>query len=240
MDELIESINTALGVENFNYKTFSKTDVYFIAGMYHLRTKYNKIALFSPNIIIYDYTIKNISFETIPLESFKRSNKTYMIVGLYLYSKTFQHANALIFSKTKSKIDCTRYDPQYSCCIYQDIHDEIDAVLRSKFKQLNVKYISPSDMTVIVCPQSYTVDFFGYCQTYTIIYIDNFLKNSGKNVLKIMNIFPSEQELNNRIKLIVTWILDRIKQDDRIFLLNYDILNFENKVGFVNMLKLAF
>jgi hypothetical protein len=240
MDDLIESINTALDVENFNYKTFSKTDVYFIAGMHHLRTKYNKIALFSRNIITYDYTIKNLIFENILLESFKRSNKAYMIVGLYLYSKTFQHANVLIFSKTKSKIDCTRYDPQYSCCIYQDIHDEIDNILRSKFKQLDVKYISPSDMSVIVCPQSYAVDFFGYCQTYTIIYIDNFLKNSGKNMLKIINIFPSEQELNNRIKLIVTWILDQIKQDDRIFLLNFDILNFENRVAFLNMLKLTF
>ncbi len=225
MEHLLTSLNESLDIEAFNYKTFSQSHVFMSVGMKHLQDKYINKA-----IVYITYAVCNGEFHFNLIEAiqlFSLSNKLYMVIPLNINFGPSGHANVLFFYKEKGKIYCERYDPEYSCCITAKYHRKVDLFLYKELTMLNIKYISPEMMSVIVCPQAYIVDNFGYCQTYTLIYIDNLLSMPKRNRLETMAMFPTKNQLNNYIKDIVMMILTfpRLTKKDKEYILNFDNLS---------------
>lgn len=224
MEKLILSLNQTLDLESFNYKTFSRTKSFMSAGMNYLKNKYINRAMVFTEYIDYkdDYNLRLAS------ELFISSRKIYMVLPLEIPSNSnMGHSNVLFFYKKQKAVYCERYDPQYSCCMNEEYHKEIDAVLSKNLSGLNIIYISPKMMTVIVCPQGYIKDNFGYCQTYNLIYIDNLLSMPRRNRLETMALFPTRKQLDEYIKEIVKMIisLPRLTKKDIEYILNFDNLS---------------
>lgn len=227
MEELITSLNETLDIEKFNYKTFSQLPIFMLAGLKYIHNRYNTNVLFIYSYIQYNFYQKfNNNLETY-LDMFSMVGKKYMVIPFSITKDRTGHSNLLFFYKKKGMVYCERYDPEYSCCIMEDYHDHVDMILYKEFTKFNVTYISPKNMSVVVCPQAYIKDNFGYCQTYTLIYLDNLLKNTGKNRLKVMSEFPTENDLNEFIKNVVKMILKlpNLTKYDKDAILNYDTIS---------------
>lgn len=230
MDALVKSLNTTLDIELFNFKQFSQTTLFMMAGMKYLQNKYkNKIHAHEiPVVITKDNQLSyNLDIHT---------DKMYTFVPLIIRGEIINHVNVLIFYANRNNVICERYDPQYSCCINEQFQRRIDTVLTSEFSKTNIIYVSPESMGIIVCPQSYIKDNFGYCQTYTLLYIDNFMKNTGKNRLEVISSFPSIQDLHDHIKTIVKFILQTtaLTEKHKNILINYDTMPGDMKDYIIN------
>ncbi len=224
MEEIITSLNETLDIERLNYKTFSQSVAFMAAGLKRLEVKYTKVMFFF-NYIEYYFGRRLYNELKRFIRIFSSAKQIFMVIPLMIKNDGYiGHANVLFFYKKRGIVYCERYDPQYSCCIDEEYHSSIDNGLRSILTMLNVKYISPKKMNLVVCPQAYIRDNFGYCQTYTLIYLDKLLSNISKNRLQTISDFPTENDLKNYIKDIVKMILKlpRLTKYDKDILLNYD------------------
>lgn len=224
MEEIITSLNETLDIEKLNYRTFSQSGIFMAAGLKRLQMKYTRV-LFIFHYIEFSFGKKLYDDLKTFIRVFSDAKQMYMVIPLTIPGdNNIGHANVLFFYKHKGIVYCERYDPQYSCCIQVVYHMLIDDDIREVLTKLNIKYISPKDMTLIVCPQAYIRDNFGYCQTYTLIYLDKLLSNLSRHRLQIISDFPTENDLKNYIKDIVKILLKLpiLTKYDRNILLNYD------------------
>lgn len=225
MEKLITSLNYAMDIEKMNYKKFSQTGAFMMAGLKYLHKRYRRNVRFVFNYLSYSFNNDLYNDLQASVDVFFFIPERYMVIPLSIQGPEVGHANVLFFFKEKDKVYCERYDPQYSCCIGETYHKKIDADLSRELSKLNVIYVSPEKMGVIVCPQAYIRDDFGYCQTYTIIYLDKLLSNPSENRLRTIADFPTENDLKRYIKHIVEMIikLPGFNNYDKNILLNYDI-----------------
>jgi hypothetical protein len=195
MDALLRSTG---GISFIPYKTFSYTYAYTLGGLHYLSSIFTNALFIFKKI---QYTIEGLLMMydvQSYINRFRRSRKRYMIVSLAIYYENGGgHAVILIFEKKPNEIICELYDPSYSCLVEDSVSNTINTLLRSQLRQYGVRYSTPSDLSVIVCPQACSRDIFGYCQTYSLLYVKKVLSSRpGTSRLSIMRNLPVSTELD--------------------------------------------
>lgn len=226
MESLVEEINLSLDIELFKFKSFSQTTKFMFYGMYHLASIYNNLRIIPFYLAYTQNGLSKNSVKMVYNYLPKLNLNAYNILYLTVHTTdAIGHANLLVIYMSQKGMICERYDPAYSCCADNSIDNILDNYLKLMFLEVNIKYISPKDMSVIVCPQAYIKDDFGYCQTYCLFYIKNLAQNK-EHRLKTMSRFAQQNELDQFIKEVVAYIirLPKTTKKNANELLRFDIL----------------
>lgn len=222
-----------------NFENYKKLSQYYGFGFLALKMLseiypslkiYKKmIKIFPENPAIYYMNQQEINDLVYSINNFIKSKKKYLAIYLGVFFSTNGHTTVLFLQKRKNKITMERYDPDYY--FFDANQDDIDAYFKNFSDILGIEYISIGSLCPFFGPQAIANDSFGYCQTFSMTYIQHRLMYPFSNQEEILYMFYADPEklkimMDTFIKEIMKYIIKEHKPSgDRV----NDLLQFKNR-----------